>query len=109
MEKGKLWMKLKDFVARVDTFAVLYTPPRRYRLFKAWELLIQEGFDPIAEYNKAIEEYSLRYFPNYRELFIILFSMSRFFFELADGEGPRTPDYRHPQIRMSKCPLFSPL
>ncbi len=95
-------MKVKDYITKVEVFAGMYTPPRSYRLFKTWEQLIQQGFDPVAEYNKAVEEYSLRYFPNARELFIILFTLSRFFMELSDLEGTRMPEYRHPLIKISK-------
>ena len=95
-------MKAKDFIMKVETFAIFYTPPRSYRLFKTWEQLIQEGFDPITEYNKGVEEYSLKYFPNARELFVILFSLSRFFMELGDLETSRTPEYRHPHVKISK-------
>ena len=100
--KGKVWMKIKDFMMKVAIFATMYTPPRSYRLFKIWEQLIQEGFDPVSEYNKAVEEYTLRYFPNYKDLFVILFMMSRFFMELSDLETNRMPEYKHPLIKMSK-------
>lgn len=80
----------------------MFTPPRCFNLFKIWEQLIYEGFDPIVEYNKTIQEFS-RHFPlTNRQLFIILFSFSRFFLELSDLENSRTPDYKHPLIRPSQ-------
>ncbi len=98
-------MKVKDYITKIEVFAIMYTPARSYRLFKTWEQLIQEGFDPVTEYNKAIEDYSFKYFPNSRELFMILYSLSRFFMELSDLESARTPEYRHPQIKISKYPV----
>jgi len=95
-------MKVKDYITKIEVFATMFTPPRSFRLFQIWEQLIQEGFDPISEYNKAVEEYTLRYFPNSRELFIILFMLSRFFMELSDLESNRIPEYRHPLIKISK-------
>lgn len=95
-------MRLKDYITKIEVFAVMYTPPRSYRLFKTWEQLIQQGFDPVEEYNRGLEEYFLHYFLNQKELFFILFSLARFFTEFADLETTRTPEYLHPLIKYSK-------
>ena len=79
---------------------MLYTPLSKELLCQCWARLehIQQ-FDPVYEYNKAIEMYTSHYYPKEEDLYKIIFQMCVFFKEYAEFENPKTPAFRHPLIK----------
>lgn len=59
----------------------------------------ENGFDPVTEYNKAIEEFEMHSHPNNEDMFRIILQISRFLKEFGDFEIFLTPEFRHPPIR----------
>ena len=79
---------------------MLYTPFSKELLCQCWARLeLQEQFDPVFEYNKAIEAYTSHYYPKEEDLYKIIFQISIFFKEYADFENSKTPAFRHPLIK----------
>lgn len=79
---------------------MLYTPFSKELLCQCWVRLQQlEQFDPVFEYNKAIEAYSSHYYPKEEDLYKIIFQISIFFKEYAEFENAKTPKFRHPLIK----------
>lgn len=58
-----------------------------------------EQYDPVFEYNKAIEAYKSHYYPKEEDLYKIIFQLAMFFKEYAEFESARTPEFRHPAIK----------
>lgn len=77
----------------------MFVPEIKQELAQYWQILELHKYDPVAEYNKALEGFVVKYFPNNQELFVILIQLSRFFKELADLETTFTPEFRHPPLR----------
>jgi len=87
---------------------VLFFQPRtKFQLYKYWQVLEQLEFDPVEEYNKALEHYITHYHPNEEELFKIMMQISRFLKEFSDFEGTETCDFRHPNIQGTVIDLDS--
>lgn len=59
----------------------------------------EKGFDPVIEYNKAIEGFEMHYHPSPENVFRIIVQISRFFREFSDFETYYTPEFRHPPIK----------
>jgi len=68
-------------------------------LFKFWKKLEEKNYDPVYEYNKAFELFSMHYNPTDEDIFIINIQISRFFKELSEFESELTPEFRHPFIK----------
>ena len=64
---------------------MLYTPFSKELLCLCWARLEQlEQFDPVFEYNKAMEAYTSHYYPKEEDLYKIIFQISMFFKEYAE-------------------------
>lgn len=61
-------------------------------------MLESKGFDPVIEYNKAIEGFEMHYHPTSEDVFRIIVQISRFLKEFSDFETYYTPAFRHPPI-----------
>src|ERR1700712_4159509 len=96
---GKFWIKLKDLISNIEVFSIMFVPEIKHELASYWQCLEQHKYDPVAEYNKALEGFVVKYRPNNQELFVILIQLSRFFKELADLETKFTPQFKHPPLR----------
>ncbi|CDW91345.1 histidine acid phosphatase family protein [Stylonychia lemnae] len=96
---GKCWIKLKDLISNIEVFSIMFVPEIKHELASYWQCLEQHKYDPVAEYNKALEGFVVKYRPNNQELFVILIQLSRFFKELADLETKYTPQFKHPPLR----------
>ncbi len=96
---GKNYFKLKEAVASIENFLLLFNPNNKYDLCRFWQVLEQKGFDPSSEYTKAIEGFELHYRPNQEDTFMIILQISRFLKEFSDFETNFTPHFRHPPIR----------
>jgi hypothetical protein len=95
----KNWMKLKDFLTKLEVFAIMYSPAYKIELCMYWLKLEQQHFDPVQEYNRALEEFVAVYSPNNKDLFILLIQFCRFFKDLAEVESSYTSMFRHPKFR----------
>lgn len=98
--ESESYSELKEVVSRVENFAMLYTPLSKDLLCQSWVKLEHlEQYDPVFEYNKAIEAYKSHYYPKEEDLYKIIFQISMFFREYAEFENARTPSFRHPLIK----------
>lgn len=98
--ESESFSELKEVIGRVENFAMLYTPLSKDLLCQSWVKLEQlEQYDPVFEYNKAIEAYKSHYYPKEEDLYKIIFQISMFFKEYAEFESARTPSFRHPLIK----------
>ena len=96
---SKNYFKLKEAVANIENFLLLFNPNNKYDLCRYWQILEQRGFDPSAEYTKAVEGFELHYRPNQEDTFMIILQVSRFLKEFSDFETSVTPEFRHPPIK----------
>lgn len=96
---SKNYFKLKEAVANIENFLLLFNPNNKYDLCRYWQILEQKGFDPSAEYTKAVEGFELHYRPNQEDTFMIILQVSRFLKEFSDFETTFTPQFRHPPLR----------
>lgn len=79
------YTELKQLLSRVQNFLVLYTPLTKHLLCMCWfQLEIQFQYDPVFEYNKAIERFLNHYYPSPEDTFKIIFQLSLFFKEYAE-------------------------
>lgn len=70
-----------------------------------WQIIEQNGFDPVSEYNKSVEEFEIHFHPSNEDIVKIILQLSRFFKEFGDFEIFLTPQFRHPPIRGAKKDL----
>ena len=92
------YIKLKDVISEVENFLLLFNPYTKYDLCRYWQKLEERSFDPVIEYNKAIEGFEMHYHPTSDDLFRIITQISRFLREFSDFETYYTPEFRHPQL-----------
>jgi hypothetical protein len=90
---------LKQIIANVENFLMLFNPMTKFDLFRYWQLLESCGYDPITEYNKGIELFDSHYNPHADKLFVIILQVCRFLKEFSDFETDITPVFRHPLIK----------
>jgi hypothetical protein len=91
--------RLKETISMIDNFLLLYNPYNTFDLCRYWQIMEENGFDPVTEYNRSVEEFEIHYHPNPEDMFRIILQISRFFKEFGDFELVMTPDFRHPPIR----------
>ncbi|EGR26947.1 TPR repeat protein [Ichthyophthirius multifiliis] len=96
---SKNYFKLKETISTIENFLLLFNPNNKYDLCRYWQALEEQGFDPVGEYNKAIEGFEMHYHPSSQDVFRIIVQISRFLKEFADFETYNTPYFRHPPIR----------
>lgn len=96
--RDKQHFKLKEAVGDIEAFLLMFSADTKYQLCRIWQKLEEIGFDPVVEYNKAVESFEMHFRPKGEEMFKILFQLSRFFREFADFETRFTPRFRHPPM-----------
>lgn len=52
---ARAFFKLKEIISTIENFLLLFNPHNKYDLCRYWQKLEEQGFDPVIEYNKAIE------------------------------------------------------
>jgi len=92
------YFKLKEVISDIENFLLLFNPYTKYDLCRYWQKLEERSFDPVIEYNKAIEGFEMHYHPTSDDLFRIITQISRFLREFSDFETYYTPDFRHPKL-----------
>lgn len=95
---SKSYFKLKETVSIIENFLLLFNPDNKFDLCHQWQKLLENGFDPALEYNKAIEGFEMHYKPSAEDIFRIILQISRFLKEFSDFENDNTPIFRHPPI-----------
>ncbi|CAD8161669.1 unnamed protein product [Paramecium pentaurelia] len=95
---AKNYFKLKEVISIIENFLLLFNPNNKYDLCRYWQKLEENGFDPVLEYNKAVEGFQIHYHPSAEDLFRIIIQVSRFLKEFGDFETKNTPVFRHPPI-----------
>lgn len=90
---------LKQIIATVENFLMLFNPMTKFDLFRYWQDLETLGYDPVTEYNKGIEMFDSHYDPEPDKLFMIILQVCRFLKEFSDFETDFTPSFRHPSIK----------
>ena len=98
---SKCYFKLKEKISNIENFLLLFNPANKYDFSRYWQKLEEKGFDPVIEYNKAIEGFSMHYHPTEESIFRIIVQISRFLKEFCDFETYFTPNFRHPPIEGS--------
>jgi len=96
---SKSYFKLKESIANIENFLLLFNPNNKYDLCRYWQVLETKGFDPATEYNKSFEGFELHYRPDAEDTFTIILQISRFLKEFSDFETEYTPEFRHPPIK----------
>jgi hypothetical protein len=69
---AKTYFKLKEIVSAIENFLLLFNPNNKYDLCRYWQKLEEQGFDPVIEYNKAIEGFAMQYHPSSEDIFRII-------------------------------------
>ena len=95
---SKSYFRLKETVSIIEHFLLLFNPHNKFDLCHYWQKLLENGFDPAVEYNKAIEGFEMHYKPPPDDIFQIILQISRFLKEFADFETENTPAFKHPPI-----------
>jgi len=90
--------ELKQNLADIEHFMLMFTPRLKIDLFRYWQFLESAGYEPVGEYAKALNSFELRLAPPSLDLFKIVLQFCRFFKEYADFETELTPDFKHPLI-----------
>jgi hypothetical protein len=96
---AKDFFTLKQIIATVENFLMLFNPMTKFDLFRYWQDLEKLGYDPVTEYNKGIELFDSHYDPEPDKLFMIILQVCRFLKEFSDFETDYTPAFRHPIIK----------
>lgn len=97
--KAQIFFALKQTIASIDTFLLLFNPYTKYDLCRYWQVLEAAGYDPVVEYNKGLELFDMHFSPKPEDLFTIILQISRFLKEFSDFETKNTPQFRHPPIK----------
>ena len=93
------YFSLKQTIASIETFLLLFNPYTKYDLCRYWQVLEGKGYDPVVEYNKGLELFDMHFSPKPEDLFTIILQISRFLKEFSDFETKNTPKFRHPFIK----------
>ena len=72
-------------------YAFLYSLIYCTLCFRYWQIIEFNGFDPVMEYNKSVEEFEMHFHPSNEDLVKIILQLSRFFKEFGDFELVLTP------------------
>ena len=86
-------------LTQLEVFVIMYSPLFKIELYMYWLKLEQQHFDPVQEYNRALEEFIALYSPSSKDLFMILIQFCRFFKDLSEVESSQTSSFRHPNLR----------
>lgn len=89
---------LKQKLAPVENFIVLFNEISKFDLFRFWKKLEERNYDPVQEYNKSFELFVMHFNPSDDQIFALNLQFTLFFKELSDFEGPGTPEFRHPLL-----------
>lgn len=98
IHKAKDYSGLKQLLADIEIFLLLYNPVMKLDLFRYWKFLESAGYEPVTEYAKSMDAFETRVIPPAVDLFKIILQLSRFFKEYADFENESTPQFLHPMI-----------
>lgn len=71
------FFKLKETVSIIENFLLLFNSNTKYTLCRYWQALEENGFDPVIEYNKAVEGFEMHYHPSSEDLFSIILQVLR--------------------------------
>lgn len=71
------YFKLKETVSIIENFLLLFNTNTKYSLCRYWQKLEENGFDPVIEYNKAIEGFYMHYHPSFEDNFKIILQVKK--------------------------------
>ncbi|CAD8114961.1 unnamed protein product [Paramecium primaurelia] len=97
--KNKKYFKLKEIIINIEHFLILWNPYNKFELCQLWDMLEQNGYDLVMEYNKAVENFQAIYKPSAEGLFFIMLQICIFLREFSNFEKEGTPAYKHPLLR----------
>ncbi|CAD8127492.1 unnamed protein product [Paramecium sonneborni] len=97
--KNKKFFKLKEIIINIEHFLMLWNPYNKFELCQLWDMLEQNGYDLVMEYNKAVENFQAIYKPTTEGLFFIMLQICIFLREFSNFEKEGTPAYKHPLLR----------
>ena len=58
--EAKEWFQLKQVISAVENFLILFNPIHKYLLSTCWGGLVRQNYDPVIEYNKAVELFEMQ-------------------------------------------------
>ncbi len=67
-------------------FLLFFNPVNKFNLSLYWSILVDKGYEPVIEYNKSIEFFTLRYLPDTQTNFKVFFQVAVFLKEFSDFE-----------------------
>ena len=93
---SKDWKRLKDKLRSLQVFISMYNTQNKVELFTLWVELEKNGFDPVEEYNKVVEEF-LSNHPIQRseDIVLVVLNFFSFFEEYGLFESPRSVNFRN--------------
>ncbi len=66
---AKQYFNLNKIISDIEYFLLLYTSNNKFQLFRYWQKLEEQEYDPSIEYNKALEAFEMHYHPSNEDLF----------------------------------------
>jgi len=75
---SKSYFKLKETVSIIENFLLLFNSNTKYTLCRYWQTLEEKGFDPVIEYNKAVEGFDMHYHADSEDIFSIILQVIYF-------------------------------
>lgn len=94
----KSYFSLKETLSNIENFLLFFNPINKFNFSFYWSVLIDKNYEPVIEFNKSIEFFTLRYLPDTQTTFQIFFQVAVFLKEFSDFEKPDQPSFRHPHI-----------
>lgn len=96
--KAREYFSVKQILSSIENFLVFFNPEHKLELYNLWNILINQTYDPVIEYNKSLELFVMHSQPTPHDLFKIVVQLSRFFVDIAEFEDSEIPEFRHPKI-----------
>lgn len=96
LQISKDWKRLKDKLRSLQVFISMYNTQNKVELFTLWVELEKNGYDPVEEYNKVIEEF-LNNHPIQRseDVVLVVLNFFSFFDEYGLFECPKSVNFRN--------------
>jgi hypothetical protein len=96
LQISKDWKRLKDKLRSLQVFISMYNTQNKVELFTLWVELEKNGFDPVEEYNKVIEEFLSNHSTQKSEdIVLVVLNFFSFFEEYGLFECPKSVNFRN--------------
>ena len=65
----KSYFSLKETLSNIENFLLFFNPINKFNFSFYWSVLIDKNYEPVIEFNKSIEIFTLRYLPDTKTTF----------------------------------------